>query len=71
MARREWQDAPASDTFNDVPNCPHCNYEIDPTDLRPDCDDEQVIDCPSCNKTLLVQWHYTVTYSTFKPKETP
>ena len=66
---REWEDAPMRDMFNREPVCPHCHEPIDTADLRPNCNNEEEVDCPTCGKRLLIEFEYEVTYTTRKPKE--
>lgn len=67
----EWEPAPFENLANEWPVCPHCSDNLDPTDFRSSEGSEQERDCPSCGKRMLIVADYSVTYSTYKPKEKP
>lgn len=64
----QWEDSELKYLGNDKPKCPHCDYDIDPTDFRGTSEEW---DCPSCGKRVLIEAEFSVSYSTYKPKEKP
>ncbi len=66
---KDWETSYAM-MCNEKPICPHCAREIDPTDFRGnpgDCTEEW--ECPNCDKPVLIQADYSVTYTTYKKKD--
>jgi uncharacterized Zn-finger protein len=62
-------------SYQDVPVCPWCGHDYDPSDndhpeLYEDIDDLHEVDCSTCEKTFHVQTIISRAYTATKPKGT-
>lgn len=58
-------DAPIDNESVDSVICPHCGHDHG-TD---EWDDIRKYECESCKKEFLIEVEYSVSFSTYKPKE--
>lgn len=55
-------------SYNEYAKCPYCGYEdIDSFELN--CDNEEIVNCPNCQKEYVVIRNIEITYSTWIPED--